>query len=125
MSLPDYPEYDEVLRALFDGLAPVVTFLDDNTPKRCIYVQRVGGREDGIFDNPVVDIEYLDETRAAAKSLKKAGQERVRNAGNTAPGGYLIDVAEEQTGPMPMSPQQRELREFIATNRFSYRRPRA
>ncbi|NKY60356.1 hypothetical protein [Nocardia flavorosea] len=125
MSLPDYPEYDEVLKALFDGLAPVVTFIDDDLPAEYIYVQRVGGREDGVFDNPVVDVEYVGPTRAASKALKKAGQERVRHCGNTAPGGFLIDVAEEVTGAMPMSPQQRDMREFIATNRFSYRRPRA
>ncbi|WP_280389799.1 hypothetical protein [Nocardia wallacei] len=125
MSFPDYPEYDEVMRALFDGLAPVVTFVDDATPDTYIYVERVGGREDGVFDNPVVDVEYVAPTRAASKALKRAGQERVRFAGNTAPGGFLIDTAEEVTGAVPSPPVQRELREFTATNRFSYRRPRA
>lgn len=122
--LPDYPEYDEVLKALFDGLAPVVTFIDDSLPGTFIYVERVGGREDGIADNPVVDIEYVAPTRAASIALKRAGQQRIRHAGNTAPGGFLIDMAEEVTGALPTDPIKRDHREFIATNRLSYRRPR-
>ncbi|MBF6358200.1 hypothetical protein IU449_27260 [Nocardia higoensis] len=123
MSLPDYPEYDEVLKALLDDLAPVVTFIDDSLTTY-IFVNRVGGKEDGVADNPVVDLEYVAPTRAAAKALKKTAQERIRHAGNTAPGGFLIDTVDEVTGPMPMDPMQRQLREFTATVRLSYRRPR-
>lgn len=123
--LPPYPEYDEVLKALLDDLAPVVTHVDETaTPVPYIYVQRVGGREDGVADNPIVDVEYVAETRAASKALKTAGQERIRAAGNTSPGGYLIDIAEEVTGAMPMPPAQRHVRGVIATNRLSYRRAR-
>lgn len=125
MALPPYPEFDEVMKALLDDIAPVVTSVDDNTPLPYIFVTRVGGREDGVIDNPVIDTEYVDETRAGSKALKTAGQERIRAAGNTAPGGFLIDVAEEVTGAQYIPPHQRNARGATATNRLSYRRPRA
>jgi len=124
VALPPYPEFDEVMRALLDDLAPVVTWVDDKTPIPHIFVTRVGGREDGMIDNPIIDTEYVAETRAASKDLKTAGQERIRNAGNTAPGGFLIDVAEEVTGGQYIPPFQRQARGVTATNRLSYRRPR-
>lgn len=124
MSLPPYPKYSHVMRALLNDLAPVTTHQDDDTPVPYIYVQRVGGKADEITDNPVVDVEYVAETRAASDELMEAGQERIRAAGNTAPGGFLIDFAEEVTGAIPMPPLQRRVRGSLATNRLSYRRPR-
>ena len=125
MSLPPYPEFDDVMRALLNDLAPVVTFESDEIDAPFIYVTRVGGREDGIFDNPLIDVEYVAATRAESKQLKTAGQERIRAAGNTAPGGYLIDVAEETTGGQYIPPVKRDDRGVTATVRLSYRRPRA
>ncbi|MBF6394016.1 hypothetical protein IU443_29225 [Nocardia farcinica] len=125
MPLPPYPEFDEVMRALLSDIAPVVTFESDQVEPPFIYVTRVGGREDGVADNPVIDVEYVAATRAESKQLKTAGQERIRNAGNTAPGGFLIDVAEETSGGQYIPPQNRELRGVTATVRLSYRRPRA
>ncbi|AXK88615.1 hypothetical protein SAMN05421776_12323 [Nocardia farcinica] len=125
MPLPPYPEFDEVMRALLSDIAPVVTFESDQIEPPYIYVTRVGGREDGVADNPVIDVEYVAATRAESKQLKTAGQERIRNAGNTAPGGFLIDVAEETSGGQYIPPQNRELRGVTATVRLSYRRPRA
>ncbi|BAD58767.1 hypothetical protein [Nocardia farcinica] len=125
MPLPPYPEFDEVMRALLADIAPVVTFESDQIEPPYIYVTRVGGREDGVADNPVIDVEYVAATRAESKQLKTAGQERIRNAGNTAPGGFLIDVAEETSGGQYIPPQNRELRGVTATVRLSYRRPRA
>lgn len=125
MPLPPYPEFDEVMRALLSDIAPVVTFESDQIEPPYIYVTRVGGREDGVADNPVIDVEYVAATRAESKQLKTAGQERIRNAGNTAPGGFLIDVAEETVGGQYIPPQNRELRGVTATVRLSYRRPRA
>ncbi|WP_157838413.1 hypothetical protein [Nocardia farcinica] len=113
------------MRALLADIAPVVTFESDQIEPPYIYVTRVGGREDGVADNPVIDVEYVAATRAESKQLKTAGQERIRNAGNTAPGGFLIDVAEETSGGQYIPPQNRELRGVTATVRLSYRRPRA
>ncbi|MFD6400821.1 hypothetical protein [Nocardia sp. NPDC060249] len=124
MPLPPYPEFDEVLRALLGDIAPVVTFESDALDPPFIYVTRVGGREDGVADNPIIDIEYIATTRAESKTLKTAGQERIRAAGNTAPGGYLIDVAEETAGGQYIPPMQREYRGVTATVRLSYRRVR-
>ncbi|MGY1946571.1 phage tail termination protein [Nocardia asiatica] len=125
MSLPPYPEFDEVMRALLNDIAPVVTSESDEIEPPYIYVTRVGGREDGVADNPLIDVEYVAKTRAESKTLKTAGQERIRNAGNTAPGGFLIDVAEEQTGGQYIPPTRRDARAVTATVRLSYRRPRA
>jgi hypothetical protein len=127
MPLSAYPEFDEVMRALLGDIAPVVTFESDQIEPPYIYVTRVGGREDGIFDNPIIDVEYVAATRAESKQLKTAGQERIRFAGNTAPGGFLIDVAEENPGGggQYIPPTQRNLRGVTATVRLSYRRPRA
>ncbi|WP_280466069.1 hypothetical protein [Nocardia brasiliensis] len=124
MSLPPYPEFDEVMKALLDDIAPVVTFENDERQPPFIYVTRVGGRDDGIFDNPLIDVEYVAATRAESKALKTAGQERIRNAGNTAPGGFLIDTAEETAGGQYIPPIKRDLRGITATVRLSYRRPR-
>lgn len=124
MALPPYPEFDDVMKALLGDIAPVVTFESDEIDPPYIYVTRVGGREDGVADNPVIDVEYVAATRAESKTLKAAGQERIRAAGNTEPGGYLIDVAEETTGGQYLPPMQRELRGVTATVRLSYRRPR-
>lgn len=124
MPLPPYPEFDDVMKALLDDLAPVVTFESDEIEPPFIYVTRVGGRTDDTTDNPVIDVEYVAATRAESKSLKTAGQERIRAAGNTAPGGYLIDTAEETTGGQYIPPVQRDLRGVTATVRLSYRRPR-
>ncbi|WP_068059392.1 phage tail termination protein [Nocardia xishanensis] len=125
MPLPPYPEFDEVMRALLGDLAPVVTFESDEIEPPFIYVTRVGGREDDVFDSPLIDVEYVAATRAESKQLKTAGQERIRAAGNTAPGGFLIDTAEETTGGQYIPPQNRQLRGITATVRLSYRRPRA
>ncbi|WP_449289679.1 phage tail termination protein [Nocardia halotolerans] len=113
------------MKALLDDIAPVVTFESDEIDPPYIYVTRVGGREDGVADNPVIDVEYVASTRAESKTLKTAGQERILAAGNTAPGGFLIDVAEEATGGQYIPPQRRDARGVSATVRLSYRRPRA
>jgi hypothetical protein len=76
------------------------------------------------MDSPLIDTEYVDTTRDGSKQLLEAGQELVRFAGNTAPGGYLIDVAEEKTGGMYLPPLNRQRRGVTATNRLSYRRQR-
>ncbi|MFC4373374.1 hypothetical protein ACFO5K_04620 [Nocardia halotolerans] len=120
-----YPDFDDVMKALLDDIAPVVTFESDEIDPPYIYVTRVGGREDGVADNPVIDVEYVASTRAESKTLKTAGQERILAAGNTAPGGFLIDVAEEATGGQYIPPQRRDARGVSATVRLSYRRPRA
>ncbi|MGW5519998.1 phage tail termination protein [Nocardia africana] len=125
MSLPPYPEFDDVMKALLGDIAPVVTFESDEIAPPFIYVTRVGGKEDGVFDNPIIDVEYVAASRAESKTLKNAGQERIRYAGNTAPGGYLIDVAEEQTGGQYIPPFKRDTRGVTATVRLSYRRTRA
>ncbi|WP_109527262.1 MULTISPECIES: hypothetical protein [Nocardia] len=115
------------MKALLDDIAPVVTHEDDEIPPPYIYVTRVGGRVDDAADNPIVDLEYVAESRAESKTLKSAGQERILAAGNTAPGGYLIDVAEENPGGggQYIPPSQRDRRGVTATVRLSYRRPRA
>ncbi|TDP29761.1 hypothetical protein [Nocardia ignorata] len=120
-----YPDFDDVMKALLDDIAPVVTFESDEIDPPYIYVTRVGGREDGVADNPVIDVEYVAATRAESKTLKTAGQERILAAGNTAPGGFLIDVAEEATGGQYIPPERRDARGVSATVRLSYRRPRA
>ncbi|MFD3594272.1 hypothetical protein ACFWU5_16210 [Nocardia sp. NPDC058640] len=120
-----FPEFDDVMKALLDDIAPVVTFESDKIDPPYIYVTRVGGRADDVADNPVIDIEYVAGTRAESKVLKTAGQERILAAGNTAPGGYLIDVAEEATGGQYIPPERRDARAVSATVRLSYRRPRA
>ncbi len=120
-----FPDFDEVMKALLDDIAPVVTFESDETEPPYIYVTRVGGRADEITDNPVIDVEYVATTRAESKTLKTAGQERILSAGNTSPGGFLIDTAEEQTGGQYIPPVRRDDRGVTATVRLSYRRPRA
>jgi hypothetical protein len=113
------------MRALLGDLAPVITFVDDEQSVPYILVTRVGGKEDGIFDNPLIDTEYVAATRAESKALKTAAQDRIRYAGNTAPGGHLIDTAEEYMGGQYIPPFRRDHRGVTATNRLSYRRPRA
>lgn len=125
MPLPPYPEFDEVMKALLDDIAPVVTAESDEIDPPYIYVTRVGGRADDVADNPLIDVEYVATTRAASKQLKTAGQERIRAAGNTAPSGFLIDTAEETTGGQYIPPERRDVRGVTATVRLSYRRPRA
>jgi hypothetical protein len=125
MAVIPYPKFDEVMRALLGDIAPVVTFVDDNTPRPYIRVTRVGGAEDGVADNPLIYTEYVAETRAASKALETAGQDRVLFAGNTAPGGFLIDTAEERSGGVFLPPHDRDVRAVSATYRLSYRRPRA
>jgi hypothetical protein len=127
MPLPPYPEFDDVMKALLDDIAPVVTHESDEIPPPYIYVTRVGGADNGWSDNPIIDVEYVADSRAESKTLKTAGQERIRAAGNTRPGGYLIDTAEENPGGggQYIPPQQRDRRGVTATVRLSYRRPRA
>ncbi|WP_444543630.1 phage tail termination protein [Nocardia thailandica] len=122
--MPPFPEFDEVMRALLDDIAPVVTFESDQIEAPYIFVTRVGGRATEIVDAPVIDIEYVAATREASKAMRSAGQERILAAGNTAPGGYLIDTADEQTGGRFMPPLRRDDRGVTATVRLSYRRPR-
>ncbi|MFE2994083.1 hypothetical protein ACFXG4_03575 [Nocardia sp. NPDC059246] len=125
MSLPPFPEFDEVLKALLGDIAPVVTFESDEIPPPYIYVTRVGGAADEIMDSPVVDVECIDNDRAASKILKTAVLERIRFAGNTEPGGFLIDTASEKTGGQYIPPFRRDARGVTATVQLSYRRPRA
>jgi hypothetical protein len=125
MPVIPYPEFDEVMRALLGDIAPVVTFVDDNTPTPYILVSRVGGAEDGITDNPLIDVEYVADTRDESKALKTQGQDRIRYAGNTSPGGFLIDTADEKNGALYIPPYRRDHRGATATVKLSYRRPRA
>jgi hypothetical protein len=125
MTFPPYPKFDEVLRALLGDLAAVVTYVDDNTPDPYILVNRVGGKEDGIKDNPLIDIQYVAATRDASKTLAETGQERIRFAGNTSPGGYLIDTADESAGGLYIPPYRRDHRGVTETIKLSYRRARS
>lgn len=120
-----YPKFDEVMRALLSDIAPVVTFVDEKTTRPYIRVTRVGGSEDGVSDNPLIYTEYVADTRAASKDLEKLGQDRILFAGNTSPGGFLIDTAEERAGGVFLPPHDRDVRSVSATYRLSYRRPRA
>lgn len=124
MAMPPFPEFDEVMRALLEDIAPVVTFESDEIDPPYIYVTRVGGNADEITDSPIVDIEYVAANRAASKLLRSAGQERILAAGNTAPGGHLIDNTSERTGGQYIPPARRDVRGVTATVRLSYRRPR-
>ncbi|MFC4128919.1 phage tail termination protein [Nocardia rhizosphaerae] len=124
MTMPPFPSFDDIMKALLDDIAPVVTFESDQLEPPYIFVTRVGGRASDLIDAPVIDIEYVASTREESKVLKSAGQERVLAAGNTAPGGYLIDTADEQTGGRFMPPLRRDDRGVTATVRLTYRRPR-
>ena len=125
MAVVPYPQFDEVMRALLSDIAPVVTFVDADTPTPHIRVTRVGGSEDGVADNPLIFVEYTADTRAVSKDLEKLGQDRILYAGNTSPGGFLIDTAEERSGGVFLPPHERDHRSVSATYRLSYRRPRA
>ncbi|MFE5290335.1 hypothetical protein ACFRAQ_35745 [Nocardia sp. NPDC056611] len=125
MSLPPFPEFDDVMRALLGDIAPVVTYESDEIPPPYIYVTRVGGAADDIMDRPVIDVECIADDRAASKALKTTVLERVRFAGNTKPGGYQIDTASEKTGGQYIPPFRRDSRGVTATVELSYRRPRA
>ncbi len=125
MTIIPYPQFDEVMRALLGDLAPVVTWVDDDTPVPYIRVTRVGGKENSVFDSPLIDVEYVAETRDASKNLMIAGQDIIRYAGNTSPGGFLIDTADESNGGIYIPPYRRDHRGATATVRVSYRRPRS
>lgn len=125
MTLRPFPEFDEVMKALLEDIAPVVTFESDQLDPPFIYVTRVGGAASEIFDSPIIDVECVAADRAASKTLKTLVLERIRAAGNTAPGGFLIDNTSETTGGQYLPPMRRDTRGVTATVRLSYRRPRA
>ncbi|MET8430161.1 hypothetical protein [Nocardia sp. NPDC004860] len=120
-----FPNFDDVMRALLNDIAPVVTYESDEIPPPYIYVTRVGGAATDLIDSPIIDVECVAADRAASKDLKTVVLDRIKFAGNTAPGGHLIDTAGEKTGGQYIPPFRRDARGVTATVELSYRRPRA
>jgi hypothetical protein len=102
--LPAFPDAELVM---LDLLAPMVggatvTHTDENLTAPCIQVQRIGGPNDGVTDQPTVQTSCFGATRQQAWELSRQVEQVVLAATGTAVTGdyvtgVLIDSASTQT----------------------------
>ena len=132
ISLPPFPDAEDVVMALLEEVAPTTTDTDallaENAP--IIKVTRVGGTDDFFTDRPLIEVAVFATTYEEARQLARACQQVILLCGSTKvvtpdyPGGVLIDKAETTSAPLRVPYENTELRHKAATYAFAWRRPR-
>lgn len=132
ISLPAFPDAEDVVMALLEPLADTTTDTDallaENAP--IIKVTRVGGADDFFTDRPLVEVACFATTYDEARQLARACQQVILLCPNQKiitpdyPSGVLIDKAETSSAPVRVPYENTELRHKAATYQFAWRRPR-
>ena len=132
ISLPAFPDAEDVVMALLEEVAPTTTDTDAllaaNAP--IIKVTRVGGTDDFITDRPLVEVACFAATYNEVRQLARACQQVILQCAARKivtpdyPDGVLIDKAETTSAPLRVPYENTELRHKAATYQFAWRRPR-
>lgn len=90
-----YPNVEDVLCDLLESTATAVTWRDPDIALPYVFVRRVGGREDGFIDRPVVRVEVTADTYELARDLAATVRTKILTSGCTVVNGVQIDTADE------------------------------
>lgn len=93
--MPSYPNVEDVLCDLLEPIAYTDTWRDPDKGVPFIFVRRVGGREDGFIDRPIVRVEVEADDYVQARDLSKVVRETILRSGCTEVNGILIDTVDE------------------------------
>src|SRR5688572_9779704 len=132
ISLPPFPDAEDVVMALLEEVAPTTTDTDallaENAP--IIKVTRVGGTDDFITDRPLVEVACFATTYDQARALARDCQQVILQCPARKiitpdyPTGVLIDKATTTSAPLRVPYENTALRHKAATYAFAWRRPR-
>ncbi|MGQ0774549.1 MAG: phage tail termination protein [Pseudonocardiales bacterium] len=124
MELPPFPDAETVVLELLAAVAPTVTATADPLILPVIRVQRVGGADDGISDNPRIEVACYGATRAQAWQMAERCRQLVLAGAMTTVAGALIDKAATETPAVQLPDDSPDVRRVVGTYRLVMRRPR-
>lgn len=134
-ALTAFPDVEDVLLQLLDGLGDVGTFLPSDLKDRLDpvggppgtfhRVYRFAGPDDGITDRPVIGIATFASTRAVGQPSAEAVRQRMIAAPHTiatATGTVVIDTATTAEAPHEVPWGDSAVRRWEASYRLTLRR---
>ena len=131
--LPPFPDVEVVLLELLAPVATPVTGLPVEVVPPMVQVERIGGRDDGITDRPLVRTIYYATTRQGAWAMARTAQQLLAwSAGRMVagpllaveyPAGVLIDAVATTTPPRQIAELGRDRRLVEAVHEVHLRRP--
>jgi hypothetical protein len=125
VQLAPWPDAEDTVMALLDGIAPTYTATPATLTMPLITVQRVGGADDGITDYPRVQVTVYGSTRPQAWELAEACRQVLLAAYNTtASNGALIDRVSTVTPASQLPDPNQDARRVMAIYQVEMRRPR-
>lgn len=127
--LTPFPDAEKVAVALLypvlDDDKKVVTATTTSLTPPMIRVTRTGGEDDYITDYPRIDVQCIAGSRAQSWDMAEQCRQIILAAGNTAPGGWLIDSARTVTPAQQIPDPNTDIRVVTATYVLALRRPRS
>lgn len=84
-------------------------------------VRRGPGTDDGITDEPLLDVESFATTETAAWNLAEDARQVVHALRGKVVGGALVDTVDTATGPVYVDWQNPAIFRYVASYRFAFR----
>lgn len=124
--LPAFPDAETVVMALLESVAPTVTATPAELVPPLIRINRVGGSDNGLTDNPRVEIACYGTDRGHAWQLAEECRRVVLASPRSVVDGVLIDSARTDNPPTQVPyPTSTDVRRVVAYFRLAWRRARA
>jgi hypothetical protein len=123
--LAPFPDVEALLIALVADLLPAGTVFPPDLQEQLPYgriLRRPGGGDDQITDSARVDVEIAAATRAQARELAAAVQQRLISGPAAVPGHGVMDRAVTESGPHRVLHEDPAVRCVQATYTVSLRR---
>lgn len=91
--LAPYPDAEAVVIDIVESVAPgaVYTELPEEFPAPAVRVTRTGGSDNGVTDNPIVEVTSFGATRAQAWEMDGLVRQLIQGVGGTSVNGVLVD----------------------------------
>lgn len=126
--LAPYPDAELVMLDLLAPVAATVTHTDDHLKAPTVQVQRIGGSDNGITDQPRIQVTCYGSTRAQAWQLAEQCRQIVLATGGTAVSGdnvtgVLIDSTRTVTPAQQLPERNPDLRVVSGAYLLTMRRP--
>lgn len=120
--LAGFPDAELLVMDILAPIGTTVTATAETVTPPVIQVQRVGGADNGITDQPRVQVVCYGANRPAAWTLAEQARQRILAAGGTSVGGVFVDSTRTETPTVQRPDPNPDLRAVTAVYRLTYRR---
>lgn len=123
-----WPDVELLVRSYLAGILPgrVVTRLPGNLEEvvPVTRIMRGPGGDDGVTDEPMLDVETFAGDRAGMWTLAEQTRQALHGLAGAAVDGALIDTVTTATGPVWVDYENPAVERAVASYRIGLRRPR-